>query len=417
MAIHQQELYDKIFWQIPCLLFASMNAPYIGKGYGSDANCRILVVHCSAYGPSEAAARDLSISDFYKVQPARGEGLSYPAYSSEDIYTLHADYNPVKSNRKKIEQAVASISPGKTLEDVAHYHFILRLLRASESPSSTDLDYAIEAFPKIIDILKPTHVLFFGNDCLRTVSRRAFTKPVENKSIERFLTDKGIFFSTISRRAGFQEKTSAVPNQKQMNDLLDQIEERAARINETSILSSVDMLRKLINSDDADRNAEDAGIGQKTDFIIDRALKNQKSFSTTTFRELAEQLNRLGFRTARGESFSAEGNGPLLLVNRVFRKALGQGDYDAAVAIAATFINDRTGLPWILNETIEKYVKAGAILFEDGVLRIPVTDMPITEENIPSSLVEKAFIKDVDEKFRDMLVEYLEKKQEHIRGM
>ena len=68
-------------------------------------------------------------------------------------------------------------------------------------------------------------------------------------------------------------------------------------------------------------------------------------------------------------------------------------------------------------QTIEKYVKAGAILFEDGVLRIPVTDMPITEENIPSSLVEKAFIKDVDEKFRDMLVEYLEKKQEHIRGM
>jgi hypothetical protein len=104
-------------------------------------------------------------------------------------------------------------------------------------------------------------------------------------------------------------------------------------------------------------------------------------------------------------------------VNRVFRKALGQGDYDAAVAIAATFINDRTGLPWILNETIEKYVKAGAILFEDGVLRIPVTDMPITEENIPSNLVEKAFIKDVDEKFRDMLVEYLEKKQEHIREM
>jgi hypothetical protein len=56
-------------------------------------------------------------------------------------------------------------------------------------------------------------------------------------------------------------------------------------------------------------------------------------------------------------------------------------------------------------------------LFEDGVLRIPVTDMPITEENIPSNLVEKAFIKDVDEKFRDMLVEYLEKKQEHIREM
>lgn len=479
MAIHQQELYDKIFDRIPCLRFASMNAPYIGKNYGSDADNRILVILCSAYGSSESTAKDLPISDFYKVRPTKDDEQSYPECSRKDVYTLFADFSFVKWNRKKIEQAVISVSPGKTLEDIAHYHFILRPLRKpAETPSSMDLDYAIEAFPKIIDILKPTHILFFGNDCLRTVSRRAFTKPVENKSIERFLSDKGIYFSTVSRRADYQPKTSAVDNQKEINDLLNQIaeqackfEERANKIKESirqmeilyeeinkkagsemlnasawgaaaaaaavgsavaapmasvpvigavagaltgaSILTLVGKLRTLVGNADS---GEDAGMGNKSDFIVNMALENQKKFATITFSEFAIKLNQAGFLTARGEKFSAEGNGPLLLVNKVFKKCIaGQSDYDTAVAIAMTFVNDRTGLPWILNETIEDLVKKGTIAFEDGVLKSPVTDEPITEKDISPKLVKNASIKGVDDKLKGMLVEYLEKKQKYIR--
>ena len=193
MEIHQQELYDKIFGQIPCLRYDSFCAPYIGKNYGSDAGCRILVVLCSAYDARETTAKELSISEFYKARPDKGDKHFYPEFSKEDFLNLYADSISVRRIRQKIEQAVTSVSSNKTLEDVAHCHFILRPLRGPvDKSSATDLDYAIEAFPKIIDILKPTHILFFGNDCLRTVSRRAFTKPVENKSIETFLLDKGI---------------------------------------------------------------------------------------------------------------------------------------------------------------------------------------------------------------------------------
>ena len=479
MEIHQQELYDKIFGQIPCLLLASMNAPYIGRNYGTDVGCRILVVLCSVYDAREATAKELSISEFYKARPDKGDKHFYPEFSKEDFLNLSADFISVRRIRQKIKQAVTSVSTDKTFEDIAHCHFILRPLRGPvDKPSATDLDYAIEAFPKIIDILKPTHILFFGNDCLRTVSRRAFTKPVENKSIEKFLSDKGIYFSTISRRVGYPVKASAVPNQEQINDLLNQLEEQASKFKEleeqaneikeslrqvemlheelnkktesetmnvpalgvaaavgaaaaapmaavpvigavagaltgASILTLVNKLRTLVGNDESDENA---GMGKKSDFIVSLAQENQKKFATITFGEFAEKLNQAGFLTARGEKFSAEGNGPLLLVSKVFKKcAASQSDYDTAVAIAMTFVNDRTGLPWILNETIEDLVKKGTISFEDGVLKSPVTDEPITEKDISPKLVKNAPIKGVDDKLKDMLVEYLEKKQKHIR--
>ena len=456
MEIHQQELYDKIFGQIPCLRYDSLCTPYIGKNYGSDAGCRILVVLCSAYDSSEKTTKEQSISEFYKARPAKEDEHFYPECSKEDFLNIYADFSSVRKIRQKIEQTVTSVSPNKTLEDIAHCHFILRPLRRPvEKPSATDLDYAIEAFPKIINILKPTHIFFFGNDCLRTVSRRAFTKPVENKSIETFLRDKGIVFSTISRRADYQAKTSSDQNQKQINDLLNQLEEQANKIEESqrqtevpkghvlgaaaaiatgaaagamavpvigavagaitgaSILTLVNKLRTLVG--DAD-SAEDAGMSKKSDFIVNMALENQKNFTTISFNEFAEKLNQAGFLTARGEKFSAEGNGPLLLVNKVFKKCgASPSDYDKAAAIAMTFVNDRTGLPWILNETIEDLIKKGTLSFEDGILKSPVTDEPITEKDISPKLVKNAPIKDVDDRLKDMLVEYLEKKQKHIQ--
>lgn len=496
MEIHQQELYDKIFGQIPCLRYDSLCAPYIGKNYGSDAGCRILIVLCSVYDAHETTAKEQSISEFYKARPEKGNEHFYPECSKEDFLTLYADFISVRRIRQKIEQAVTAVSPDKTLEDIAHCHFILRPLRGpADKPSATDLNYAIEAFPKIIDILKPTHILFFGNDCLRTVSRRAFTKSVENKSIETFLSDKGIAFSTISRRADYQAKTSVDQNQKLINDLLNQLEEQANGIKESlrqvemlrkeidkiaesempkgstldstavvggaigaaagavssalggsalaslglraaapiaapvfgavagpivagavagaSILTLVNKLRTLVGNDDSDENA---GMGKKSDFIMSLALENQKKFATITFGEFAEKLNQAGFLTARGEKFSAEGNGPLLLVNKVFKKcAANQSDYDTAVAIAMTFVNDRTGLPWILNEAIENLIKKGTLSFEDGILKSPVTDEPITEKDISPKLIKNASIKDIDDKLKDMLVEYLERKQKHIR--
>lgn len=527
MDIHQQKLYDEIFYQIPCLRFASINAPYIGKNYDSDENCKILVILSSVYRASDTAEKGLSISDFYKVQSVNENKLFYPEYSKENYYSICADTNPVRRIRQKIEQAVTSVSLDKTLEDIAHYHFILRPLRGTtEKPSSIDLDYAIEAFPKIIDILKPTHILFFGNDCLRTISRRAFTKPVENKSIERFLTDKGIVFSTISRRADYQAKASPISNQKEINDLLNQLEEQANKMDElnrqmelrygeinkvvlahekskqpffsseavqnekkfekkfdssendknaskklaentelgaaaavggaigvaasavgsalsgaglaslgirvaapvaapvigpivagaltgVSTLALVNKLRKLIKNEDFDERVDETEMDEKTKVIIECALKNKKNFSTTSFSVLAELFKRRNLRTARGEIFSADGNGPLLLVNKVFRKVINRGDYNTAVAIAMTFVNNKTGLPWILNETIDGLVKKGTIIFEGGILKSPVTDEPVTEADISPKLVRNASIKGVDDKLKDMLVDYLEKKQKH----
>ena len=187
----------------------------------------------------------------------------------------------------------------------------------------------------------------------------------------------------------------------------------AGALTGASILTIVNKLRTLVG--DAD-SGDDAGMSKKSDFIVNMALENQKNLTTISFSVFAEKLNQAGFLTARGEKFSAEGNGPLLLVNKVFKKcAANQDDYNKAVAIAMTFVNDRTGLPWILNETIENLIKKGTISFEDGILKSPVTDEPVTEADISPKLVRNASIKGVDDKLKDMLVEYLEKKQKHIK--
>ena len=471
MEIHQQELYDEIFSRIPFLRSPGigLNAPYVGPGYGSVPECKILVVFLNAYGVSP---KEDSVA-----------GRQYPIFSKKNML-VELDFKNVKTTRQKVEEAIHMISSGKTIDDIAHYHYISRLLKSpTDRYSRTDLDEAIEAFPKVIDVLKPTHVLFFGNECLRTIARRDFSASLEGKSVEKYLADKGIAFSTISRRSDFKAKSSELPNQDgaqdhgdvsdEVNKYLDQLEQiynekmdsplsatgaavaggvaaaaagAVARSVATTVVGSgmgavaggavggvlagvaapvaaglsayalIQNIRALINrskaKDAVERAMEDFGMPQKKEFIVELARKNQEKGTAMTFAQLAEELNKAGIQTARGEKFSTDGKGPFLLVNKVFKSCIAElQDYDAALAIAMAFINEKTGLPWKLNEIVDDLVDKKIALYQDGVLTSGLTYKPITIQDITPELIKNSPVKIENAQFKAKLVEYFAERQ------
>lgn len=431
-------LSNKIMRQVPDLLLATTNAPYIGPNYGSDTNCKILVIFLSEAPQSTRMHmlhpnHDSSIIDNY----------SFSDYAlAKGPITVQA-----KNTQKKVEQAIKSISPNKNIEDIAHYHFILRLIQGSlDKPSPIDLDKSIDAFVKIIDILKPTNILFYGNDCLRTIARRSFSKALENKSVENYLSSKGISFATISRRSDYQAKTSAsVANTKEQDNIhLSRYKDHFKNIlNELSnyftelktdsaiakdifdtkisptmknLIAELDFLNNKINpqkTEDKDNPSNDIGMAKKTELIIKLAINNKKNNTTTSLSQLAEEFNKAGIRTARGETFTTtKTRGLHTLLAKVFEKNLfEQHDLGMTLAIATTFINEKTGLPWILNEVVDTLINQKLAFYENGVLKSKLSHKPITEQDIAPEIINETPMKFVDNKIKHEIIEYFANKQ------
>ena len=452
-----QDLYKEIIEQIPTLGQATTYAPYIGSNYGSDPNCKILVVFSSALPPSSPkglppSSTNWTIEHFYEQKHC------YPDYSR--ILDVTPSTNTIRS---KIEDAVKSVSPQKSIQDISHCHFILRpVLGSFDKPSPIDLDKSIDAFVKIIDILKPTNILFYGNDCLRTISRRSFSKAVENKSVVNYLSSKGIAFATISLRSDYQAKTSVqITNNKslgikikikkyenkfkipedinlpkyknQFKNILDELNNHFTALEtdyatnknifETKILPTmkglieeIESLNNKINppkSNKIDDSIDDFVMAQKIDLITRLALSNQKNNTTTYFSQLAEELNKAGIKTARGETFSTTvTRGLRTLLAKVFEKSISnQHDYNTTLAIATTFINEKTGLPWILNELVDNLIYQKLAFYENGVLKSKLSHKPITEQDIAPEIINETPMQFVDNKIKHEIIKYFANKQ------
>ena len=452
-----QDLYNNIIKQTPALLQATANAPYIGPNYGSDPNCKILVIFSSALPLPTPKGLPLGTTN-WTIEQLYEQYHCYPNYSRILDY-----YSSTNLIRFKIEEAIKSVSPNKSIQDIAHYHFILRPLRGPfDRPTPIDLDKSIDAFVKTIDILKPTSILFYGNDCLRTISRRSFSKAVENKSVVDYLSSKGIVFATISLRSDYQAKTSdQITNNKslgikvkinkyenkfkipedinlpkyknQFKNILDELNNHFAalevdsatnkKIFETKILPTmkslieeIESLNNKINpnkSNKSDNSLDDFGMAQKIDLITKLALNNQKNNTTTYFSQLAEELNKAGIKTARGETFSTTTTrGLRSLLVKVFEKSITiQHDYNTTLAIATTFINEKTGLPWILNELVDNLINQKLAFYENGVLKSKLSHKPITEQDIAPEIINETPMKLVDNKIKHEIIEYFANKQ------
>ena len=233
--------------------------------------------------------------------------------------------------------------PDVGVDEVAFYYFLpFPVEKGVTKIDQNDRKIATELFMKVVNILRPLQVVFFGNMIL-------------NDEIVKFLEKEGISYKAVSLRADFEGRNyNAQDPLSQKNNhglqklvqISDLVKGKIDLIPEEIRGAIQDLLNEIDFMDEEASKAKEFNDQQSKKIqkyvFVRRVARELNSIDRTMYmKDLALLLNANDFRTALGDLFDPHSRGVYKLVAATTGYLVGKKDYNAANNVMERFVHNK----------------------------------------------------------------------------
>ncbi|WP_295057729.1 hypothetical protein [uncultured Fibrobacter sp.] len=339
-----ESLKQEIMEEIDIYRVHKYAAPFIGENYLSSPK-RTLVVGYEAEVdeadlPKDDNPNNYRVSNFYSKLLLPNNNFSYPESSYPSKVILGN-----KSSSFTLRNRIMPFLSAGGVNDIAFCYYIPRFkIRGVTRIGSAGIDrrQAFSVFSKLIDLLKPTHVLFYG-------------KSACSEDASALLKKNNIAFDIVALRADSVGIKISQGNQVHGLNRFLRIKEQI----QNNIDSVPPILRGVINdildeinymeSLSARAGAAEAlkkQTSEKIEFLRNIVAELKRIDKNMLVKDVATLLNANGFRTARGGEFEPYSRGIYTLIETA-KNALMQSeneeDRELAGEMELRFVRESNG--------------------------------------------------------------------------
>lgn len=318
-----ESLKQEIMESIDCYRMHKFAAPFIGGNYLSSPRRTLVVGYVAELGEEDLPEGDspdnYSFYKFYSKPSSSDTDLSYPesSYLSEVILGN-------KSSSFTLRNRIMPFLSAGGVNDIAFCYYIPRFkirFKTRIAFAGNDKSRAFSVFSKLVDLLKPAHVLFYG-------------KSACSEDAAALLKKNGIAFDIIALRADSVGIKISQGNQIHGLNRFIRIKEQIQNNIDSVppiLRGAIDDLLDEINymeSLSARSGAAEAlkkQTTEKIEFVRKIVAELKRIDKNMLVKDVATLLNANGFRTARGGEFEPYSRGIYTLIETA-KSALMQSE-------------------------------------------------------------------------------------------